>query len=246
VVGVAVGVTSGYLGGRVDELLNLLTNVVLVIPNLPLMLVLAAFVGEAGPMTIAVIIGLTAWGWGARVTRAQTLSLRQRDYILASELLGENGQFKIVPPRTEGVTKKLTSRRVSAFASWQSRFFRLSSGSPAVLSYWRKQSHVDNSPTAGSWLCADMISVETHPKNPLRFNIVLKNRTIQLQAATADECTHWVQVLNAKGVKILGGGIASRTYSVIDPRPESPKARTVSLAEQMQDRFVTRSATVSA
>jgi peptide/nickel transport system permease protein len=89
VVGVAVGVTSGYFGGRVDELLNLVTNVVLVIPNLPLMLVLAAFVGEAGPLTIAVIIGLTAWGWGARVTRAQTLSLRQRDYIRASELLGE-------------------------------------------------------------------------------------------------------------------------------------------------------------
>jgi peptide/nickel transport system permease protein len=89
VVGVAVGVTSGYFGGRIDELLNLVTNVVLVIPNLPLMLVLAAFVGEAGPMTIAVIIGLTAWGWGARVTRAQTLSLRQRDYIRASEMLGE-------------------------------------------------------------------------------------------------------------------------------------------------------------
>jgi len=89
VVGVAVGVTSGYFGGRIDELLNLVTNVVLVIPNLPLMLVLAAFVGEAGPLTIAIIIGLTAWGWGARVTRAQTLSLRQRDFILASELLGE-------------------------------------------------------------------------------------------------------------------------------------------------------------
>jgi len=88
-IGVAVGVTAGYFGGRVDEALNLVTNVVLVIPNLPLMLVLAAFAGEAGPFTIALIIGLTAWGWGARVTRAQTLTLRRRDYILASELLGE-------------------------------------------------------------------------------------------------------------------------------------------------------------
>jgi peptide/nickel transport system permease protein len=88
-IGTAVGVTAGYLGGRVDEALNLITNVVLVIPNLPLMLVLAAFIGAAGPATIALIIAGTAWGWGARVTRAQTQSLRNRDYIHAAELLGE-------------------------------------------------------------------------------------------------------------------------------------------------------------
>jgi len=91
VIGVAVGVTAGYAGGKVDEALNLLTNMVLVIPNLPLILVLAAFVGQAGPLVVAGIIGLTAWGWGARVVRAQTLSLRQRDYILAAELIGEPG-----------------------------------------------------------------------------------------------------------------------------------------------------------
>ncbi|MFM2042368.1 MAG: hypothetical protein RLY86_944 [Pseudomonadota bacterium] len=91
IIGVAVGVTAGYSGGRVDEGLNLLTNMVLVIPNLPLILVLAAFVGQAGPLVVATIIGLTSWGWGARVVRAQTLSLRQRDYILAAELIGEPG-----------------------------------------------------------------------------------------------------------------------------------------------------------
>src|SRR5579859_2681261 len=88
-IGVAVGVTAGYFGGRIDEALNLLTNVVLVVPNLPLMLVLAAFIGQADPAVIAAIIGLTSWGWGARVVRAQALSLRQRDYVLAAELLGE-------------------------------------------------------------------------------------------------------------------------------------------------------------
>lgn len=88
-IGVAVGVTAGYAGGRVDEGLNLATNIVLVIPNLPLMLVLASFIGQAGPFVIAAIIGLTSWGWAARVVRAQTLSLRQRDYVLAAELLGE-------------------------------------------------------------------------------------------------------------------------------------------------------------
>ncbi len=62
----------------------------LVIPNLPLMLVLAAFIGQADPFVIAAIIGLSSWGWGAPPSvRAQTLSLRRRDYVLASELLGE-------------------------------------------------------------------------------------------------------------------------------------------------------------
>jgi peptide/nickel transport system permease protein len=89
VVGVGIGVTAGYFGGRVDEALNLLTNISLVIPNLPLMLVLAAFLGQTSPFVIAAIIGLTSWGWGARVVRAQTLSLRRRDYVLAAELLGE-------------------------------------------------------------------------------------------------------------------------------------------------------------
>ncbi|HYE49268.1 MAG TPA: ABC transporter permease [Azospirillaceae bacterium] len=89
VLGVAVGITAGYFGGRVDEGLSLLTNIVLVIPNLPLMLVLAAFIGQAGPLVIAGIIGFTSWGWGARVVRAQTLSLRERDFVRAAELLGE-------------------------------------------------------------------------------------------------------------------------------------------------------------
>src|SRR6185369_6064693 len=62
---------------------------ILVIPNLPLLIVLAAFVGHAGPLVISLIIGLTSWAWGARVTRAQTLAVRQKDFVRAAELLGE-------------------------------------------------------------------------------------------------------------------------------------------------------------
>jgi peptide/nickel transport system permease protein len=89
VIGVALGVTAGYLGGWVDEVINFFTNIALVIPQLPLLLVIAAFVGQASPMVIALIIGLTSWAWGARVTRAQTMSLRRREFIEASELAGE-------------------------------------------------------------------------------------------------------------------------------------------------------------
>lgn len=88
-IGTLIGIAAGYFGRWVDEVLNFITNVVLVIPQLPLLLVLAAFIGEASPMVIALIIGLTSWGWGARVTRAQAMSLRQREFIQASQMIGE-------------------------------------------------------------------------------------------------------------------------------------------------------------
>lgn len=88
-IGTMLGILAGYVGGWVDEVINFFTNVALVIPQLPLLLVIAAFLGQSSPMVIALIIGLTSWAWGARVTRAQTMSLRQREFVQASELTGE-------------------------------------------------------------------------------------------------------------------------------------------------------------
>lgn len=88
-IGTTIGITAAYFGGRIDDVLNFFTNVVLVLPQLPLLLVLAAFLGQVSPLAIALIIGLTSWAWGARVTRAQALSLKTRDYIQASEMIGE-------------------------------------------------------------------------------------------------------------------------------------------------------------
>lgn len=88
-IGTCLGIAAGYFGGWIDEVITFFTNVVLVIPQLPLLLVIAAFMGQTSPAVIAIIIGMTSWAWGARVTRAQTLTLRNREYILASELIGE-------------------------------------------------------------------------------------------------------------------------------------------------------------
>jgi peptide/nickel transport system permease protein len=52
-------------------------------------LVLAAFIGQASPLVIAVILGFTSWAWGVRVTRSETLSIRQRDFVKSAEMLGE-------------------------------------------------------------------------------------------------------------------------------------------------------------
>ncbi len=85
---VLVGVTAGYLGGTADEILSMLSNVFLVIPALPLVIIITS-VSDTGNLVVALVIGLTSWAWGARVLRAQTLSLRHRDYVEAARATGE-------------------------------------------------------------------------------------------------------------------------------------------------------------
>jgi peptide/nickel transport system permease protein len=87
-IGALVGVTAGYAGGRVDAALSLLFNVFLVLPGLPLAIVLAAYL-PAGPATVALVLTVTGWAWNARVVRAQTLALRQRDFVSAAIVAGE-------------------------------------------------------------------------------------------------------------------------------------------------------------
>jgi peptide/nickel transport system permease protein len=97
VLSVVVGVTAGYLGGNADEGLSLVANVFLAIPGLPLLIVLADYVPAAGSSAILVslIIAITAWAYSARVLRAQTLSLRNRDFVEAARVSGE-GRVRII------------------------------------------------------------------------------------------------------------------------------------------------------
>jgi peptide/nickel transport system permease protein len=89
-VAVLIGVTSGYLAGWGAESLSAISNVFLVIPALPLIVIVASAIPKSGEWTVAVIIGLIAWAWGARLLRAQTMSLRQRDFVEASRASGES------------------------------------------------------------------------------------------------------------------------------------------------------------
>jgi peptide/nickel transport system ATP-binding protein/peptide/nickel transport system permease protein len=97
VLSVIIGVTSGYLGGGADEGLSLVANVFLAIPGLPLLIVLASYAPSAGSsvLLVAVIIAVTAWAYSARVLRAQTLSLRNRDFVEAARVSGE-GRIRII------------------------------------------------------------------------------------------------------------------------------------------------------
>ena len=87
VIGVAVGVSAGYLGGWVDTALMRLTDVVLAFPALLLAIALAALF-EPGLGTIFVVIGVVSWTGVARTVRGEVLSLRERDYLTAARALG--------------------------------------------------------------------------------------------------------------------------------------------------------------
>ena len=89
VVSIIVGISGGYAGGIIDEALNLFSNVVLVIPTLPLVIIIIADVKSNGLVPLIVIIAFTSWAAAARVLRAQTLSVRNREYVLAARASGE-------------------------------------------------------------------------------------------------------------------------------------------------------------
>ena len=87
-----VGVSAGYLGGYTDDGLTMMSNVFLALPGVPLLIVIDSYLpvnSRSNTLLIGLIISLTGWAWGARVIRAQTMSLRNRDFVEAARIIGE-------------------------------------------------------------------------------------------------------------------------------------------------------------
>ena len=89
IIAVVVAVVGGYLGGKWDDLLNSVTNAVLVIPSLPILIVAAIYV-KVDIITMSLLLTVFAWPWAARTIRAQILSLRERPFIDLSKVSGLN------------------------------------------------------------------------------------------------------------------------------------------------------------
>ena len=89
-LGIILGISSGYFGGRYDNIVSTFINIIMVVPNIVLLLIIAALLGGVSPFLICVIIGLTSWPWNARVLRAQTMSIRSREFVYSAETLGES------------------------------------------------------------------------------------------------------------------------------------------------------------
>ena len=96
VLAVLVGVSAGYLGGATDGFLSLVTDVILVLPIFPLIIVIAAYEKNAGFLTLVVVLGVLGWSYGARQLRSQTLSLRRRDFLESARVRGERRSYVIL------------------------------------------------------------------------------------------------------------------------------------------------------
>lgn len=96
VLSVIIGISAAYLGGAADAVLSLLTDVFLVIPAFPLIIVIASYAGSGNLVVVVVVLVITGWSYGARQLRAQALSLRNRDFLESARVRGERSSYVIV------------------------------------------------------------------------------------------------------------------------------------------------------
>ena len=87
VIGVTIGVSAGFFGGWVDQLLSRIIDTLMAFPTIALLVTLSALVGGS-LTTVILVIGTTVWASYARVTRADALSLREREYVQAARAIG--------------------------------------------------------------------------------------------------------------------------------------------------------------
>jgi peptide/nickel transport system permease protein len=91
-IGLTLGLLAGYIGGLVDDLIMFVNNLFTVIPPIVLLILISFSIGQEkrGAVTIAVVIGFTAWPWTSRAVRAQVVSLRNRDHVNLSKISGHS------------------------------------------------------------------------------------------------------------------------------------------------------------
>jgi peptide/nickel transport system permease protein len=147
VVSVIIGLIGGYFGGLLDEFLTLLTNIFLLIPSLTLAIIAVAYFPRT-PLTIATVIISTHWCFNARVLRAQTLSMRSREFVTAARASGESTWriifVEILPNEIGIVAASFVSTVIFAILAWAALEF-LGLGDPNAVSwgsmlYWANQS----------------------------------------------------------------------------------------------------------
>jgi peptide/nickel transport system permease protein len=96
VLSVLIGVSAAYLGGIADEVLSMITNIFLIIPTFPLIIIFSGY-AHGGTLTVMlVVLVVTGWSYGANQLRAQALSLRNRDFLESARVRGERRSYVIV------------------------------------------------------------------------------------------------------------------------------------------------------
>jgi peptide/nickel transport system permease protein len=157
IVAVTIGLIAGYRPGPVDEVLSFLTNLALVIPGIPLMIILAAYIPSRSVWTIVFVVAFTSWATGARVMRSQASTLRSREFVTSAVFSGERlGRVvfrEILPNMTSLVASSFFSAATAAVMAEASLEF-LGLGNPTTVSwgtilYYAQQ---QNALLTGQWV----------------------------------------------------------------------------------------------
>jgi peptide/nickel transport system permease protein len=165
VLAVLFGVTAAYLGGIWDDLLSLLTNVFLVIPALPLLIVLLGYLSNQGQTPTVIVLAGLGWPWGARVIRAQTLTVRNRDFIAAARETGEPTWriigFEIIPNEISLIAANFVNAVLYALGASVALAFigiaNLTSFSLGVVLYWAQNGNALQSGDWWWWIPAGLV-----------------------------------------------------------------------------------------
>lgn len=156
-VAVVVGLSWGYLRGWAGEVVNFVVNLFLVVPGLPLMIIIAAYFQNGGLTMIVLVVVVTGWAWGARVLRAQTQSLRSRDFVTAALFSGESASRvvfrEILPNMTSMIAGSFFGAATAAVLAESGLSF-LGLGDSFTVSwgsmlYWAQNS---NALLTGQWI----------------------------------------------------------------------------------------------
>jgi peptide/nickel transport system permease protein len=156
-VAVVLGLVSGYRPGAVDAVLGFVTNLALVLPGIPLMIILAAYIPGHSVWTIVLVVTLTAWATGARVIRSQAVTLRTRDFVTSAQFSGERlGRIvfrEILPNMTSLVAASFFAAATAAVMAEASLEF-LGLGNPSTISWGTMlyQAQQQNALLTGQWL----------------------------------------------------------------------------------------------
>jgi peptide/nickel transport system permease protein len=137
-IAMLIGVAAAYLGGVWDAVLNVLTDVLLVIPLFPLLIIIAGYLHSSGTLVMIAVITLTGWSYTARQLRAQALSLRNRDFLEAARVRGERRMYivvvEIIPTMTSLIVASfLTNALYAVLFSTSLQFIGL--GDPSQVSW---------------------------------------------------------------------------------------------------------------
>jgi len=154
-IAILVGLTSAFYGRAIDDGLSLVTNVFLLLPGLPLLVILAAFLPR-GLGTVILVLTITGWAGGARVLRSQALSIRGKDFVAAAIVTGETRfriMFREILPNMASIVMITLLGTVIFGIGAQAGLEFLGLGDPSVVSwgtnlYWASN---DGALISGYW-----------------------------------------------------------------------------------------------